>query len=81
MTLNKIIEKLRELKFDLDSAFDEGKIDLDRISAGLEEAAADLELLGKAPVADKSTVRNKPPSGSLPIAALKSQTVDVTDYR
>ena len=45
MEIDKIIEKIKIIKSALDTAFDEGRIDLDRISAGLESAVADLEAI------------------------------------
>lgn len=43
MKIDRTIEKIKTLKSELDGAFEEGKIDLDRISEGLESAVADLE--------------------------------------
>ena len=43
MEIDRTIEKIKILKSELDAAFDEGRIDLDRISAGLESVVADLE--------------------------------------
>jgi hypothetical protein len=43
LEIEKTIEKIKILKSELDGTFEEGKIDLDRISAGLESAVADLE--------------------------------------
>lgn len=45
MEIEKTIEKIKTLKSEIDAAFDEGKIDLDRISAGLESVVVDLKLL------------------------------------
>ena len=81
MSLKKIIEKLRELKSDLDNAFDEGKIDLDKISAGLDGAATDLETLEKTFAAEKLAAHKSLPSDLSAVAASKTQTVEVADYR
>jgi hypothetical protein len=81
LKLKKTIEKLRELKSDLDGAFDQGKIDLDKISAGLEEAAGDLESLEKSFTADKPSKQNIQPSPPSVISASKTQILDVADYR
>lgn len=81
MTLKKIIEKLRVMKSDLDNAFDEGRIDLDGISSGLEEAAASLESLERSLPAERPVADSKSPSGSSAKTASKTQTVDVADYR
>ncbi len=43
MEIDEAIEKIKILKSELDSAFNEGRIDLDRISAGLESVVVDLE--------------------------------------
>lgn len=45
MEIDRIIEKIKTLKSELDGAFEEGRLDLDRISAGLESAVADLEAI------------------------------------
>lgn len=45
MEIDRTIEKIKTLKSELEGAFEEGKIDLDRISAGLESAVADLEAI------------------------------------
>jgi hypothetical protein len=45
LEIDKTIEKIKIIKSALDTAFDEGRIDLDRISAGLESAVADLEAI------------------------------------
>ncbi len=45
MEIDKTIEKIKIIKSALDTAFDEGRIDLDRISAGLESVVADLEAI------------------------------------
>jgi hypothetical protein len=81
LNLEKMIEKLRELKSELDSAFDQGRIDLDKISSGLEEVAADLESLGRSYAMDKTTAPNRLPLKSSVISALKMQNVAVADYR
>lgn len=81
MTLEKMIEKLRKLKSELDNSFDQGRIDLDEISSGLEEAAADLESLQRSHALDKTTVRDKLPSKSSAMSASKMQIIGVADYR
>ena len=43
MEIEKTIEKIESLRSEIDAAFDEGRIDLDRISADLESAVSDLE--------------------------------------
>lgn len=43
MEIDEAIKKIKILRSELDSAFNEGRIDLDRISAGLESVVADLE--------------------------------------
>ena len=45
MEIDRIIGKIKTLKSELDGAFEEGRIDLDRISTGLESAVADLEAI------------------------------------
>lgn len=43
MEIERTIEKIKSLNSEINAAFEEGKIDLDRISAALESAVADLE--------------------------------------
>jgi hypothetical protein len=43
LEIDEAIKKIKILRSELDSAFNEGRIDLDRISAGLESVVADLE--------------------------------------
>ncbi len=43
MEIERTIEKIKSLNSEIDAAFEEGRIDLDRISAALESVVADLE--------------------------------------
>ena len=43
MRIEKTIEKIKDVKSELDSAFDKGQIDLDQISDDLKSVIDDLE--------------------------------------
>lgn len=81
MEIEETIEKIKILKSELDAAFDEGRIDLDRISAGLESAVADLELISERQKQEDHRVKIERGISSSIKCSGRRPSLRVEDYR
>lgn len=81
LTLDKVIEQLRGLKSELDDAFDRGRIDLDMISSGLEEAAVQLQSIRKIRTGETTQPHNTAVAAGFHEESMKTRVLDAGDYR
>ncbi|MEE9552948.1 MAG: hypothetical protein V3W18_01525 [candidate division Zixibacteria bacterium] len=73
MNLNAAIEKINTIKSRIDTAFEKGEIDFDRINSDLETLKGDLKLIMKR---DEKTGREYMPGEFIP-----RQPFKINDFR